>query len=482
MLPWKAVVRISRFATRTRRGGTNLVEGLVYFLLVVGLLGFLVAAYRWYTVTSAGQNAEAAELREGTLFLERLRRILRFGVVRIIPTAGGIRVIHWSLGADGSWRLVETLFENSGERGVLIITDPEGNQRVYQVGQGEDGALTLEALVDGEVLRITLDGMRVLTQVLTSASTRQKGESWILRRPGDPGTTIEEVLEELRNRRDAFPELPPAPDSGEGDRAASGLTGFVGEDQLIEGEASPTPRSLSESWADEADLVGIEATPLGQVFLPPEPPPSAGPTGREALRDRLQQGGLGLEKAEAVAGVLEEFEAGVLTGDRRQAAEALHTLTQLAEEDGMAAQDLADMLAATSDVGQALAEEDPDAFARAGDPPTSQAPPTLGTDLDDIPAVADLPGDWGDPPGGGANGQQSPDGPPPPPDDFNPALAMDLCMDSCRSETGGSPLCQLGCDAAVAEREENGPIAEPCASECTRVFESWACSVFCEMN
>lgn len=475
----------------SRRGGTSLVEGIVYFLLVVGLVGFLVAGYRFYTVQSAGQSAEAAELREATLFMERLRRILRFGVVRIVPTAGGIRVIHWTMGPDGTWRLVETLFENSGERGVLIITDPDGNQRVYHVGQSEDGELTIEAVVDGELVRVTLDGVRVLTQILSSASTRHKGESWIVRQPGDPGTTIEEVLEELRNRRDAFPELPPAPDMGDGDRAPSGLTGLIGEDQVIEGEASPTPRGLSESWADEADLVGIEASPIGQLFLPPEPPPGTGPTPPATLRDRLQDGGLGAEKAEAVGGVLEEYEAGVLTGDRRQAGQALSTLTQLAAADGMSLDDLSEMIASTSDVGQAVAEENPDAYANVQDPDTTEVPPTLGSDLPDIPAVADLPGDWGGPPTGPADpvppppldsGGTPPDPGDPPPDNFDPAAAKALCLTSCNAETGGNPLCGMGCDAAVAERQANGPISEPCASECLQKFEPWACSVFCQMN
>jgi hypothetical protein len=453
----------------------SLVEGLVYFLLVVGLIGFLVAAYRWYTVSSAGQNAEAAELREGTLFMERLRRILRFGVVRVIPTSAGIRVIHWTMDRDGSWRLVETLFENSGERGVLVITDHEGNQHTYNVGQDEDGALIIDAVVDGEVLRITLDGMRVLTQVVVVASTRQKGETWILRQPGDPGTTIEEVLEELRNGRDAFPELGPAPDMGEADEAETGLTGLVGEDQIIEGEASPSPRSLTESWFDEADLVGIEATPLGQVFLPPEPPPGTAATPANTLRDRLEQNGFGPEKAEAVGGVFEQYEEGVLSGDRRQAAEALTTLEQFAEADGMTAEDLVDMVTTVSNVGQSMAEANPDGFGQAADPTVIETPETLEPVLDDIPGTAALPGGWGEPPGGAAPGQD-------PNDPFDAKAARELCMDRCNSETGGNPLCPMGCDAAVKKRQEDGPIGEPCASECLSKFESWACAVFCDMN
>lgn len=379
-----------------RRRAATLVEAILALTLALGAIGFVMGAY-WVFGTRSGEDAQsAAELREASLFVERLRRILKAGVVRVTPTARGFKLIHWQRMPDGSWRLVETLFETTGEPGVLVIVKPDGTRRIYRVGEAEDGELVLHGSERDNLIHISVGGLKVVQRLGPPVSPRGTDRPRVLVAPGARGATLEGARAELEERGGLVPTAPGLVDLGTGRIEDSG---YDGARETAEVGAAIVPRVLDESFEQAADVTGMELTDLGQIFLPPEPPPEAVATPLATIQERLEGAGYGPAQAAAMAEEMIAWEGGVLSGDRRQAAEALHTLERIGLAEGLDHEGIAETLLGSSDLATALGEANPEPLERiaAGAEPTIQIPESLRDPDVDPEAVAGLPGGPGDP-------------------------------------------------------------------------------------
>jgi hypothetical protein len=402
------------------RRGATVIEVVVAVALAAGVLGFAISAQRFLSVRSVKAADEAQRLGEAARFVERLRRVLKLSAVRVVPVPEGFKVFHWVQDASGVWKLVETIFQRTGEEGVLMIVHPNGSQQLFRVGQAEGEMLSLEADEGLGLIRVRVVGLEVVESLGPPVRPRGAHSGRMLWDPEAPGSTLEEVQADEEATRggwedlEATVSLDPLP-AGPAETEATGNES-PGEEEAA--DVSEADRVISQSLADEADIAGVEVSNLGQVFLPQEPPAGTA-TPAAVLQGRLEQNGFSPEKAEAVATLTETWEEAVLSGDRREAAEALNGLAQIAEADGMGMDELVDQLATVSDLGEALVAESPAEVEaiNAGTAIEPAPPPSLGTaGVEPVP-TAELPGTFEpgvpgpgttrDPAGGGGGGDPS---------------------------------------------------------------------------
>lgn len=143
-----------------RRPAATLVEAILVVALGLGILGFVITAARFLGTRTATGAEEAARARDLSLFMEQLRRILRYRAVRVLPVPGGFRVIHTrgDLVAGGVWGLEWSEFRaEEGATGTVLILQEGGHERRYEIA---DRSVTLELSgQDPELIRVLIDGL-----------------------------------------------------------------------------------------------------------------------------------------------------------------------------------------------------------------------------------------------------------------------------------------------------------------------------------
>lgn len=460
--------------------GATLVEAVMAVALALSVLGLGFHAFRFFGVRTASSTAESARARELSRFMERLRRVLRFSTVQVVPTEGGFTIARWTVGPTGSRMLDEIVVRVADDEvGTLLIVERDGKTFRYRVsGQ----RVRLEVDEEGGVVRVRLEGLEVGAAFEPMVFPQAAGGPEVLAATMPDLVALQQSLEGAGS----WASLPPLEPQGSAEVRASEAR----DDTLREAATIPPSSGSSRGGLDlEADVLGAEISPLGVIFLPIVPPTGAAPTPPADLVTRLRGGGLGPDKAEGVGAVVAAWEAAVISGDRRGAAAALNALSAVSERDGVDLGGLSEMIATVSDVGRTLWERlpgSPTDLPQALDPVLGEgaatavadmgpveaaeaggtrSPPSLGTGGADVDQLAEADGSWV-----GAGGEvpvdpsvapvdpADPAGPEPEPE-VGPALVG--CVEACIARGGAPPSCQQACVQAAGAGAEGIPATAP---------------------
>jgi len=267
-----------------RRRAATLIEVMLAVALGLGILGFVFQVSRFFTVRTATSTAEIQRLREASLFFERVRRLLRFQASRVVRLGGGeFLVLVPFQGPDGEPGVLETLISVDPETGEARITDPDGTVHRYDLG--ERARLVLEQLEEDGTVLVGAEGEEPVGD-LTGLLLPLKG------RDGDFVTDDAGVLDALLAGEGGAPwaSAETLDEAGAPEVTQSGFD--LATLSPAEGDV-PENTGAEQDLDLEADVLGIELTNVGAVFLPPAGVYGLAPTGQGAVEARLRAGGLG---------------------------------------------------------------------------------------------------------------------------------------------------------------------------------------------
>lgn len=329
---------------RGPRSGMTVVELLIAMSLGLSILGFVIQGLRWASVRTADSTDEIAKVREVSLFMERLRRVLRLDVERIERTPTGMVVHHWVRGTEGTRRLVQTSFDGD-EQGGVLIREGGGAPTRYQVGE-PGSRVRLAPAETGAGVRVDLGGVELVPGA-ARVRPMQRADGSLLARGGTLSTLA----------------LPP-------EWAVPGGAGLDGAGEArierTEGAAPPETQgpatvpggsSPSSGGIDlEVDVLPAEIHPVGETLLrAPEGLAGLAPTGADVLADRLEDAGLEAARAAELAAALAAYEKALLERNRRAAAVAVVGLIAAGKKAGLSDAALGELAASVSPVAGRMA-------------------------------------------------------------------------------------------------------------------------------
>jgi hypothetical protein len=248
-----------------RRRGATLVELLLVIGLGVAILVLAYEAFRFFTTRSASTTEEIMRARSMGFFSNRLRRLLRFAV-KVIPDGEGFVVVHLQVGEGGVATLGESLVGLGGTPGEA------GEARWLEITPaGQSEALRYEVGLVGLRLEVKEEEGRVGVVVahgdgVEPFSTRVRpllhGQGTLI--AGDGEDVDMDLLQEEYAQGDwAAPRELEAAEGGRSESTGAGER-FTSRDGIVPQPSGPTRNSLGL----EADVFGVELSPLGRIFLP----------------------------------------------------------------------------------------------------------------------------------------------------------------------------------------------------------------------
>lgn len=265
----------------SRRHAATLIEGLLVVCLGLAIITLVSEALRFFSTRSAKTTQRDAQAREGSLFMDRLRRTLKLAV-EVTPTDDGLHVIHYAR-VDGVLRLVATRVEDQGSGRLLIVREDGTARREFDVGAlGEALASNLGSdrvfaavfeTVHGEADRVRLT-LRVAggeLELLSQASSLARGPGLVAHRaPRSPSDLEAELLRGVapppwpglpvpQISPSEF-EAPDVPDPATAVPGAEPTDGDLEEETTEVADPGASPGS-SESSGEEDDAVDGEELP-----------------------------------------------------------------------------------------------------------------------------------------------------------------------------------------------------------------------------
>jgi hypothetical protein len=335
-----------------RRTGNTLVETALAITLAAAFMVLVLEAFRFFSTRSGNTVRQAEQAREAGLFMERLRRTLRFAV-RVIPTESGFRVLHQAR-LDGELRLVATRVETAGAGRVVIFREDGSQRRVYDVGGLEDPSgsslqRTANLEVDLELDPPIAELIRVLLEGGDGALVLIARVRSLLEREGVFVAEEERSLEELEAEllgREVATERPDLSELEGGGRVEA--SGFQDPGAREEAEVPPGAGPVRDDLDDEADLLAAETRPVGLALLPSlERLPAGLPAleGAAALREALEGAGIRPELAVWLGPLLTTWDEALREGDRRRAGRAVAVMDSLLRREGLSSEEVVAVLA-----------------------------------------------------------------------------------------------------------------------------------------
>lgn len=292
---------------RTARGAT-FVEALVAFGVAALLIGFATQAFRLLGGRAVEGTRESMRLRETTILLDRLRRILSVAH-EIRPEADGVRVFYRAR-VDGAF-VDREVWLSQLEDGRVSLTGPGEPPRVYDV--------------DVTDATISVPEPGVTTLSLGDFEVRARS---VARGPDPPPALVPPRVISRPRRTPPVPPtppptLPPLPTRGTRSVRPQTLTTVPFEDSQ-----DPVSGALILGGVDEEiEIAAAQARRLGQVLLAlprlVAPPPSTA----RAIQISLESAGISPVYSTATARLLNTWEVELSRGNRRGAAAAISLLT-----------------------------------------------------------------------------------------------------------------------------------------------------------
>lgn len=242
-----------------RRHATTLVEGLLVVCLGLAAITFVTEAMRFFSTRAGKSTARDAQAREGTLFMDRLRRTLKLAV-EVTPTERGLRIVHYAR-VDGVLRLVATTVEDHGDGRVVVAREDGSARRQYEVGALDEGLVASLGSgrvfsirpVEGEAgeadrVHITLRVAGGELELVSQARSLVRGPGLVAHRaPRPPGEIEGELLGAVAPP--PWPGLPPA---------RVDPTGFEGPDGVDEATAVAGAEPTDGDLEEETEPAAVE--------------------------------------------------------------------------------------------------------------------------------------------------------------------------------------------------------------------------------
>jgi hypothetical protein len=348
---------------RLRRTGNTLVEAALAITLAAAFIVLVMEAFRFFSTRSGNTMRQAEQAREAGLFMERLRRTLRFAV-RVIPTESGFRVLHQAR-QGGGLRLVATRVEVVGAGQVVIFREDGSQRRVYDVGGLEDPTgsslqrtanLEVDLELDppiAELIRVLLEGGDGDLVLIARVRSLLEREGVFV---AEEERSLEELEAELLGREVASERLDLSELEGGGRVEASG---FEDPGVAEEAEVPPGAGPIRDGLDDEADLLAAETRPVGLALLPSlERLPAGLPAlaDEAALQDALEAAGIRPELAVWLGPLLTTWDEALRAGDRRRAGRAVAVMDSLLRREGLSSDEVIQVLSEAAAPAATLVE------------------------------------------------------------------------------------------------------------------------------
>lgn len=338
-----------------RRTGATLIELALALGLGIAMLVLAYEGFRFFTTRSASTTEEIMRARALGFFSNRLRRVLRFAV-KVIPDGEGFVIVHLLVGEGGVGTLGESLVSLGGQPGEarwLEIT-PAGSSEAIRYEVGLDGLRLELKEEDGRVGVVVAHGDGI-EPFPTRVRPLLHGEGSLVLGEGED---IDMAALEQEYAEGDWATPSELADAEAGRDESSGATErYATRDGIVPQPSGPTRNSLGL----EADVFGVELSPLGRIFLP---------LTLEGGLDRLNAAevtrileGMGYPIYDAT--LLAVFLAGAELPDRGLRAASLGLF--MSKLDSRSAGEQADILAAAHPAWGARANAEDEAAARSGE-------------------------------------------------------------------------------------------------------------------